>query len=623
MNAATFTRGGFGTAQSALRYGSIIYTIVSLMSPGFHFFTEMDRNMDLMNMPSQNNDDTFDFIIVGGGSAGSSLASRLSERFSVLVLEAGAAPSPIHSVPTYAFAQYNDPAIDWGYRTVPQRQACFGLINNTSIWPGGKVLGGSSLLNAMMYVRGNVQGFDEIADKTGDSRWKLTNILKYYLALENYNGWFDKGMHGSAGPLHVERPIVSKFTDTIMRAGQEMGYAVRDPNGYGPYTEGFAKMDLYLNNGRRSDAYHEFLQPAMQKYTNLVVRKFSHVTRVLFRNNNEAYGVEYLRHGRRYIVKANFETILSAGALRSPHILMLSGIGPKEHLQEHGIRTIMNLPVGQYLQDKYGAYVGPFLLKEGQSMVIERDLTIPTLLQWFSTGKGLIRSSLSEGTWAILTDSAKRSGRTRKPDIHSYILTTTMPEEISQIITRAFNFKPEILRFYSKAAKLDSFFQLVTLNSPVGHGRLTLRDSNPLSYPVIDPKYLENEEDARSLLEGVKFAVELVENTTAMQDINGRLMPGHLPGCESYEFKSDQYYECLIRHVTFTAYKFSGTVPIGKGFSDKDAVVDSHLRVLGTRRLRVVDGSVLQQRHTSINDVTCRMLGQLAADIIFDDWRRN
>lgn len=243
------------------------------------------------------------------------------------------------------------------------------------------------------------------------------------------------------------------------------------------------------------------------------------------------------------------------------------------------IKTIVNLPVGQYLQDKYGVLVGPFLVNRGTAMVLERDLTLPTMLNWVTSGKGPVRSSLSEGTWAVLTDVAKRTGRTRTPDIHSYILSVAMPKELSQVIIRAFNFKPEVVAHFGKASKLDSFFQLVTLNSPVGKGTITLRDSNPLSPPVLDPAYLEDDNDTMSLLEGVKMAVKIVENTTAMQEIHGRLMPGHLPGCEAYEFKSDQYYECITRHATLTAYKFSGGAPIGKGLSDPFAVVDSHLRL--------------------------------------------
>lgn len=238
----------------------------------------------------------------------------------------------------------------------------------------------------------------------------------------------------------------------------------------------------------------------------------------------------------------------------------------------------MNLPVGQYLQDKYGALIGPFLVDKGQAIVVERDLTVPTLLNWVSAGQGHVRSSLSEGTWAIVTEPAKRTGRTSKPDVHTYILSIAMPQQISSIVLRAFNFKPEIFQHFSKASNVDSFFQLVTLNAPVGKGQLLLRDANPFTPPIIDPKYLEDDNDTMSLLEGVKMSVKIVENTTAMQEINGRLMEGKLPGCESFEFKSDQYYECVLRHVTLTAYKFAGTAPIGKGLSDPDAVVDTHLR---------------------------------------------
>ncbi|ODM96357.1 Glucose dehydrogenase [FAD, quinone] [Orchesella cincta] len=560
---------------------------------------------------------------LGGGSAGSSLAASLSQskQYSILVLEAGGAPSPIHSLPTIAFTQTNDPAIDWRYMTVPQKQAAFGLNNNTVRWPTGKVLGGSSQLNAMMYLRGNVQGFDEVAAKTGDSRWKTANILKYYKGLENYDGWFSKNDHGSGGPINVERPVLSKFTENIMKAGEELGYRIRDPNENGPYTEGFSKMDLHLHNGRRSDAFHEFLRPAMQTNRNLIVRKFSRVTRILINSDSEAYAVEYLRHGRRFIAKANMDIILSSGGIRSAQLLLLSGIGPKEHLREHGIRTIMNLPVGQKLKDKYGALVGPFLVSEGQSTVLDRDWILPDLFRWISTGTGPVRTSLSEGTWAIVTEEARKRGKVTKPDIHAYVLSISFPEEARYVLQNTFNFKPETYDFLSRASNMDSFFQLVTLNAPDGYGKLRLRDADPLSDPVLDPQYLEHEGDSRALLEGVKFAVKIVENTTAMQKIDGRLMPEHFPGCEKFEFKSDQYFECIMRHTTLTAFKYAGANPIGKGLSDPDAVVDSHLRVLGIKRLRVVDGSIIQLHHSSMNDVTCRMIGQFAADIIRDDWK--
>ncbi|ODN00972.1 Glucose dehydrogenase [FAD, quinone] [Orchesella cincta] len=609
-------------AAAGIGLGPVLFTLLHFLSPGFHLFTEADRRMDMTNMKIQKNEDSFDFIVVGGGVTGSSLANKLSETFKVLLLESGSAPSPLHLVPTYSFIQFNDRAIDWAYQTVSQKAACLGMNNNVSFWPSGKLLGGSSLLNALHYIRGNVQGFDEIAEKTGDDRWRLSNLLPYYKDLEDYDGWFPNESHGKKGPTPVEKPVLSKFTEFALKAGEELGYSIRDANAYGPYTEGFAPMDLYMKHGRRTDSYQEFIQPVLSRKS-LTIRKFSHVTKILFAEGNRARAVEYKRHNEIFTAKASKEIILSAGTIRTPQLLMLSGIGPKEHLSEIGIETRLDLPVGQYMQDKYGAIIGPFLIKEGTGILLDRDLSISNMVQWATTGRGIVKSSLSEATWAIITNTARKAGRSTKPDIHTYILSVTMPKQLSRIIQRAFNFRPEILDFFAKGAVTDSFIQLVTLNSAVGRGYVKLRDKNPFSYPEINPQFLENEEDSQALLEGVKFAVKLAENTSAMAEVNARLMPMPVPGCEAHEFKSDAYLDCAMRQVTLTAFKYAGTAPIGKDSSDPDAVVDSHLRVFGTQNLRVVDASVLQQRHSSINAITCRMLGQLAADIIMDDLKNN
>ncbi|XP_035706083.1 choline dehydrogenase, mitochondrial-like [Folsomia candida] len=614
----------------ALALGPLAFTLVGMLGPMLELFMSMDRNYDRMMMRVEDGRDLFDFIIVGGGSTGCVLASKLSEKYSVLLLEYGGAPTILQHIPIYTFYLYNEPSIDWAHYTVPQKHASHGLIDNSVLFPTGKLLGGSSQLNAMMYIRGNVQGFDEIANKTGDGRWATKNILNYYRDMEDYNGWFPSYDHGRGGKMSVERPNLARFTKYLMKAGEELGIKIRDPNPYGPYVDGISMMDLYMKNGRRSDAYTEFLAPIMGERGSLVVRKYAFVHRVLFEEGanghlNIARGVEYERHGKKFRAWAKKEVILSAGSLNSAKLLMLSGVGPWGHLQSVGIKPRVDLPVGQYLQDKYGCIIGPFIVDKGAAIRYDRDISVGNIIDWWAGGRsndgGAFRSSLAEGTWAITTKSAVESGRTTAPNIHAYILSMAVSKELESGASKSFNIKPEVARFMSMTKGKDSFLQLVTLNKPLGYGNILLRDANPYSPLLIDPRYLEDPRDFEGLVEGIKFAVELVERTHAFSKVRGHLMRRPIPGCQEINFMSDEYFRCLARQITVTAYKYSGTAPIGRHPSeDPWAVVDSHLRVYGTRGLRVIDGSVLQQKHVSINDVTCRMLGHVAADIVKQDW---
>jgi choline dehydrogenase-like flavoprotein len=348
--------------------------------------------------------------------------------------------------------------------------------------------------------------------------------------------------------------------------------------------KGISMMDLYMKKGRRSDAFTEFLEPVLQqKRGNLVVRKYSYALRVLFdeySDLNIARGVEYERHGNMYRAWAKKEVILSAGSLNSAKLLMLSGIGPKKDLERVGIAPRVDLPVGQYLQDKYGAIIGPFVVDKGAAIRYDRDISVADIVDWFLTGRGgAFKSSLAEGTWAITTPSAKQQKRTQAPNIHAYILSMAVSRELESGASKSFNIKPKIAQYMSMTKGKDSFLQLVTLNKPLGYGHVKLRDNNPYSPLLIDPRYLEDERDFEGLVEGLKFAVQLVEGTQSFHKVNGHLMPIPIPGCENIPFKSDLYYRCLARQITVTAYKYSGTAPIGndpKG--DPWAVVDSHLR---------------------------------------------
>lgn len=237
----------------------------------------------------------------------------------------------------------------------------------------------------------------------------------------------------------------------------------------------------------------------------------------------------------------------------------------------------MNLPVGQRLQDKYGALVGPFVVPRGYSFSQFRDVNLTSFFNWLATGKGLLSSGRTEATYSIVTDSAKASGNTLAPDIHTYMLSQT-PIKPELLFGDSFNFNQKSLNFMEKSTKYgDGFFQLVTMSRPMGFGTVKLQDRNPWSPLIIDPKYLENPRDMKVLVDGIKFAVNLIEDTKAMQRIGGQLFRLPFPGCEAHTFKSDPYYECLGRHATLTAFKYCGTASIGTK-DDPEAVVDSRFR---------------------------------------------
>lgn len=242
------------------------------------------------------------------------------------------------------------------------------------------------------------------------------------------------------------------------------------------------------------------------------------------------------------------------------------------------IKPVLDLPVGENLQDKYGALIGPFFVDEGNSFLMPRDLNTMALAEWFTMGKGPFASTRLEGTYTLRSTLAKKEGE-KHPDIFTYILAHTTDDGFERDMGGAINTKKEILRSYYKMWQgQDNFFQLVTLPKPAALGTLRLQDADPYSKPLLDPKYLQDQRDVDVLVEGIKFAVKMVEDTKSFKEINGKMLPIPFPGCEKVPFKSDAYFECLGRQMTATAYKYCATAPAGRDTNDPMAVVDSFLR---------------------------------------------
>lgn len=557
----------------------------------------------------------YDYIVVGAGSAGSVVASRLSENphVRVLLLEAGGSESIISEIPVGAISIQTTP-LDWQYKTEPQKASCFGFIERRSRWPRGKVLGGSSAINLMIYVRGNRNDFDNWAYNLGATGWSFADLYPYFLKAEDnrdvkyaYNGY-----HSTGGPLTVETPPdptpVARVWD---EAGREMGYRAGDING--KYQTGFMNPQGTIRRGARCSTAKAYLRDA-RKRPNLTVVTFAHVTKILFNSNKKAIGVNFVRFtNQRHTVYARKEIIVSAGAVNSPQLLMLSGIGPAHHLAEHGIPCISDLPVGENLMDHIYPSIH-FYTMEKVTLVQHRVINPITLLTYLTAGRGPLTSlGAIEGIAFI---HSKYSNTTDWPDIQLQLIAGGPSSDNGGQIRRAMGFTDTFWNaVYAPLLQYDSFSFYPILMRPHSRGFIKLRSADPLKAPIIDPRYLTDERDVHTLVDGMKFCIKL-GFTPAYQKFKAKLYPTVYPGCEQYlPIYSDEYLACMLRTYTQTIYHPAGTCKMG-AIDDPSTVLDPSLRVKGVKGLRVVDASVMPLISTGNTNAAVIAIAERAADLI-------
>jgi len=524
----------------------------------------------------------YDYIIVGGGSAGSVLAARLTEdrNTTVCLLEAGPADRSvlIHCPAGIALLAQTGQA-NWAFETVPQP----GLNGRRGYQPRGKVLGGSSSINAMIYVRGQREDYDGWAAE-GNTGWGWSDVLPYFKRAEHNERGAD-AHHGSGGPLNVmDLPGPNRFTPRFVQACQQAGYAANhDFNG--ERQEGVGLYQVTHRQGERFSAAKAYLAPARSR-PNLTVLTGAQATRVTF-DGRRASGVE-LREGRATrTLQARREVLLAAGALQSPQLLMLSGIGPGSELQRHGVPVLHDLPgVGRHLHD----HVDVIQVVDAPHL---KDLfgVSPTgvwrmlqgMREWRRTRSGMLTTNFAEAGGFIRSSP----GETR-PDLQLHFV-------IGKLIDHGR--KPTFGHGYSCH---------VCLLRPKSRGTLALKSADPLAAPAIDPAFLSDGDDVERLVRGFKLMRGVLQQP-ALAEHGGRELAASAGAVD------DASIERFIRNHADTIYHPVGTCRMGRG---RDDVVGADLRVHGVEGLRVVDASIMPSIVSGNTNAPTIMIGEKAADLI-------
>lgn len=509
-----------------------------------------------------------DYIIVGAGSAGCVLANRLTENpdLTVLLLEAGGPDDhPDIRIPA-RWWNLMGTSVDWCYQTEPQAQ----LYNRTLTWNRGKVLGGSSSINALVYIRGHRWDYDRWAELGGEG-WRYEEVLPYFKQAENQVRGAN-AYHGIGGPLNVaDIPAGSPVADRFLEAGQEWGLPLNDDFN-GAEQEGVGWYQVTQKDGERHSAVDAYLRPALVRQ-NLRVETGAQVTRILF-EGTRAIGVEYVQADRSYKAYADQEILLCGGAINSPQLLLLSGIGPASHLQQFDVPVVVDLPgVGQNLQDHPKV---DCLFTSSPSIKGDFSLNGAAYDRYRHDRSGLL---------SVVRSPVGAFAKTR-PDLNI----------------------PDMQYYCAQAAVEDAhdFAIVASLLRPASKGRLTLRSANPFDYPAIQPDYLADEADLRVLVNSVKFARELAATRAYAGFVAGYLSPGS-------DVRTDAELRSWVRESLGTTWHYAGTCKMG---TDSLAVVDPHLRVYGVERLRVVDASMMPEVIGGNTNAAVIMIAEKASDII-------
>jgi choline dehydrogenase-like flavoprotein len=526
---------------------------------------------------------TYDYVVIGAGSAGCVLANRLTEDdgSQVLVLEAGGYDwHPYIHVPVGMGKLHERRMFDWGFATEPEPN-----LDGRSIEASrGKVLGGSSSINVMAYTRGHRGDFDRWAQK-GATGWSYADVLPYFKRGETFAGGAD-AWRGGAGPLGTE---FARTTDPLYAAWIEAAKAAGIPNTpdyNAAFQEGFGRSQYTIRNGHRSSAATAFLKPAMRR-PNLTVERRALVTRVILRGTT-ATGVEYLKGGKVFRTNATREVIVSGGAFSTPQILMLSGIGPAAHLREVGVEPIIDLPVGRNLQDHLAVFLsfarsepGPFHLQ----MRFDR-MAVAMVRAWlFGTGPGTV---VPGGLHAFI----KTRPEIETPDIEFMFRGAATDARLWYPVIRP--------------PRPDGFAIRPTLLHPDSRGQILLRSNDAREPMRIIYNFFSAPNDLPKLREGFRLARHIAYQWPLDRFRGAETAPG-------MSVKSDGEIEDYIRRTAITAHHPAATCPMGLG---PDAVLDSQMRVRGIERLRVVDASAMPDLVSAHLNAAVLMMAEKAADMI-------
>ncbi|XP_075724109.1 glucose dehydrogenase [FAD, quinone]-like [Rhipicephalus microplus] len=603
LDAMTFALWGRGAAPQ-----NFVGLLLAMMNLIIHVpFSDLPllQDYELGTLKEQ-----YDYIIVGGGFAGFVIANRLSANpdVTVLLLEAGGLETASRQIPV--IAAYNVGGHDdWAYSTVPQKNACLSFHEHRCPLPRGKVLGGSGVLNYMLYVRGNRLDYSRWARKYGAKGWAYEDVLPHFKDIEDYRVGPLGDYHGIGGEVPVDYANTSTpLSNVYLEACNQSGYGYVDYNG--PSQFGCSRVQTNTKNGERFSSSKAFLHSVIRARKNLDVALISQVNF----QRSRALGVTVTRFGQSQNVSAGREVILSAGTIGSAQILLLSGVGPKEDLEKLKIAVVSDLPVGRSIQDHV-------LLFTAVPVITNKPVGIPLfslgdIAQYERNRTGTI--SIPAAVEVLHFLNTQNTTTPEPPNIILCLLSSQPASQLARAELLNIGMLPEAYDSYLAPRDNVPGFRLAVINvRPESRGRITLRLSDPNEYPDIDLRLMEHPQDVRVAAQGTRIFIDKILSTHAMREIGAKPWEVTFPPCADAGPRwSLEYIECLFRHMANPGWHVCCSAPMG---SHSNAVVDKRLKVKGIAGLRVADASVMPDIVSGTTQAAAMMIGSKAAAMIIED----
>lgn len=561
--------------------------------------------------------DCVDFVVVGAGSAGSVVANRLSanDKVTVLLLEAGDNETDDLLVPFFApFAA--KPTNTWMYTTIPQNNSCLSFPGQVAVMTLGKVMGGTSSINSMNFVRGSKHDFDLWEKDFNATGWNYTSVLPNFKAIEYFNvsgvSQEERAMyHGMMGETPINYPRYNtSLSYAFLNACSESEYEYVDYNG-AKHT-GYSRVQSNTAHGVRMSASTCFIRSVQANRTKLYISLNSTVTKIIFDGSNRATHVVFTKNGVEMNVTVGVEVILSAGAINSPKLLMLSGIGPKEDLEKSKIDPVVaDLPVGVGLMDHI-IFLGLVVTTTKDEIGLSN--LNQSIEEYKENQTGLLTIPGAFEVLLFTNSSEDPLGLPDYPDIELE-LADIFPDP--RIAISPYVSNETYYKYYAPMFNKTGFMNAVAMVRPKSRGSVKLNNTDPNGMPLIDLKFLSEQEDVDRIVNGTLKLLHLF-NTTAMKNIGAEIWNGSYPRCENHTIWSPEYIECFVRQAAFPGQHVCCTCSMGE---HKDSVVDSRLKVRNVTNVRVIDASVMPRITAGNINAAVLMVADKGAKMILEDYK--